>query len=278
MKRASFLLIPLLLVAAACGDDDETTTSAAAPPPAADGLVLQVERSGGFVMADVAFSTVPSVSIYGDGRVLAPGATIMIFPGPVLVPLHETTIPEADVSELLELADELGLVGEPLDFGQPPVADAPDTVVTIRTAEGTTEQRAQALQEVDPSDPSLTEEQRDARRRLQELVEAAERVAFSGEEQGTYEPEAYAARAVEEEPPTDPSSPDPQPRLVPWPVELLPPAEIGSCTVFESDAARQLEELFSEADQLTWFTDAEDRTWRVAVRPLLPHETGCDDL
>lgn len=281
MKRIALLLASLLLVAAACGDDG-TTASSDAPPPPADGLVIAVERSGGFVTPEMAFATVPSVSVYADGRVLAPGATIMIYPGPALVPLQETTIADGEVAELLALADELGLADEPLDYGQPPVADAPDTVVTISTASGTVEQRASALAEAGgpegAADPSLTDDQREARRRLQELVEAVEGKAFDGSPASAHEPHGYLARAVAEDPAVAEGSDEPRPRVVDWPVDLLEPAQIGDCAAFEEDAARALESLFRDADQLTFFRDAGGRTWRVTVRPLLPHETGCDDV
>jgi hypothetical protein len=277
VKRIPLLLVSLLLVAAACGDDG-TTATADAPEPPADGLVIQVARAGGFVTPEMTFANLPSVSVYADGRVLAPGATIMIYPGPALVPLQETTISDAEVARLLELADELGLTGEPLDYGQPPVADAPDTIVTITTVSGSTEQRATALAEVDPADASLSDDQREARRRLQELVEAVEGQASDGSPASAYEPDAYVARATAEEPQVDQGAEEPQPRFVEWPVDLLEPAQIGDCTMFAADAADALEALFRDADQLTYFTDADGATWRVTVRPVLPHESGCDDV
>ena len=68
---------------------------------------------------------------------------------------------------------------------------------------------------------------------------------------------------------------EPAPRLRDWSVELPQPADLGECSVIESDAARHLEEVFREADQLTWFTDADDATWRITIRPILPDEEGC---
>lgn len=282
MKRISLLVAALsLLAAAACGDDGDTAATADAPPPPEGGLVIEIERSGGFVTPEMAFANVPSVSVYADGRVVSQGATIMIYPGPALVPLHETTISEDEVAELLAVADELGLTDEPLDYGEPPIADAPDTIVTIRTADGTVEHRAAALAEAggpggEPT-PGLTDDQQDARQRLQELVEAAELAGAEGEP-STFEPAAYAARAVQEDPVVDEGAEEPQPRVVDWPVDLLEPAQIGDCTVFEDDAAAALEDLFRDADQLTYFTDADGDTWRVTIRAVLPHESGCEDI
>jgi hypothetical protein len=236
VKRLISVPLVLILVAgvAACGDDEPTSAVADGGDSTPDGLVVRVDRTGGFVPVDVAFTDTPEVSIYGDGRVLTPGAMIEIYPGPAYVPLQQTSLDDNAIAALVAKAEELGLAGEPLDYGQPPVADAPDTVVTIVTDEGTFEQRANALAEgVDAAPDAMTDEQRQNREKLLELVQAIDDAAASSmaADGSSYEPEAYRVHAEAGEPPAaDPSSPEPQARLVEWPVELLAPAQIGSAS------------------------------------------------
>lgn len=290
-RLISLPLVLLALVAgllAACGDDDPTTAVADESPSAsdqpaipADGLLVRVDRSGGFVPVDVAFADTPDVSIYGDGTVLTPGAMIMIYPGPALGSLQEAMLDAAAIEAIYAKADELGMLDGELDYGQPPVADAPDTIVTLVTESGTVEHRANALAEGADADPSaMSDEQRDNREKLLELVQAIDAAAASSlaGDGGGYEPVAYRVRAESGEvpPPSDVEG-EPEPRVVDWPVDLLEPSQIRECTAFESDAARRIEELFADADQLTWFRDAEGATWRVMVRPVLPDEEACPE-
>jgi hypothetical protein len=61
---------------------------------------------------------------------------------------------------------------------------------------------------------------------------------------------------------------------MPWPVTTLPLASIGECTAVTGDVASQVTHTMSNANQLTYFTDA-GKTYQVLVRPLVPDETGC---
>lgn len=283
MKRLLSLPLVLLLLVA-CGDDDPTTAVADEAPTEAraipsEGLVVRVDRSGGFVPVEVAFSDTPDVSVYGDGTVLTPGAMIMIYPGPALPTLQESMLDDAAIEAIFAKADELGMLDGELDYGQPPVADAPDTIVTLVTESGTIEHRANALAEGVDADPSaMSDEQRANREKLVELVQAIDDAAASSlaaDGEG-YVPAAYRVRAdAGEVPAPSDVEGEPEPRVVDWPVDLLAPAQIGECTAFESDAARHVEELFADADRLTWFRDAEGATWRVMVRPVLPDEEAC---
>jgi len=79
MNRLPRPLIALVLAAvvaaivAGCGDDDTTATTgdggASGSGPTAD-VVVQVRVGGGFVAANMALSTVPTVTVLADGTVL----------------------------------------------------------------------------------------------------------------------------------------------------------------------------------------------------------------
>src|SRR5690349_11966562 len=100
--RRSSVVFALSLVCvmglAACSGGTELDTGAdgsstTAPPVGdADEVVVRVDVSGGFVPMDHAFRSVPSVTIYGNGLTITPGAVIAIYPGPALTPLAARTL------------------------------------------------------------------------------------------------------------------------------------------------------------------------------------------
>lgn len=185
---------------AACGDSttvttgDEgaaTTLQTDGPPtggaalPAGDELLLRVDVSGGFVPIETALSHLPQLSVYGDGLVLQPAPMIMIYPGPALPGLNAAALDEDGVAAVEAAIAASGLAADPPDYGQPPIADAPDTRVTI-TVDGTTyEHVANALgmgggwgpYPARPDDegeeplPGLSPDQQAARDRLAAFVE-----------------------------------------------------------------------------------------------------------
>ena len=74
----------------------------------------------------------PQMSIYGDGTVITQGPQIAIYPGPVVPNLLVRKLDEAGhARRCSQTAVDAGLVGPAPDYGQPPIADVPDTVVTI---------------------------------------------------------------------------------------------------------------------------------------------------
>lgn len=155
--RTLLLAVPLVGVLAACGSASApgtaSTRPAGVPSSAASGspsapdstrLVLRLAYEGGFVSPQTTMTRVPEVSVYADGTVLAPGAIAEIYPGPLLLPVLTSRIPVGVVSALVE-AGRTALSAMPSDLGQPPVADAPTTVVTVRDGESLRSVRAEAL-------------------------------------------------------------------------------------------------------------------------------------
>jgi hypothetical protein len=118
--------------AVACGED--STGVGGVPlnrPTGAGEVVVQVLVDGGFVRPEVALATVPATTVLGDGTVITLAPTPAIYPGPALAPLQAAKVDAAAVDGLVARAAKLGLLAGPLDFGRPPVADAPNTTVTI---------------------------------------------------------------------------------------------------------------------------------------------------
>jgi len=248
------------------------TTSEAA---AADGLVLRVEHVGGFVSPSVTAARLPLVSVYADGRVITEGPVPAIYPGPALPNVQVAEIDAAAVQDLVDRALAAG-VAETTDLGTPPVADAPSTRFTLVTTGGTHEREVYALFET-PGGSGLTPGQEEARGRLSDLqtwlLDAA------GAATTSYAPESVAAVVT---PWTDPEDGLSQPEL-PWPGPGLPgestggPPDVTCVTATGADAQSVLAAARDGNAATPWVTGDGVR-WSVALRPLLPDETGCADL
>ncbi len=287
LARATVLLGAALLAAGcaaqanggATPSPSSTADAGDAELPDDGGLVLQVAYVGGFVMPPTTVTQLPLVSVYADGRVITEGPVVAIYPGPALPNLQVSTIPTERVEELVQQALDAG-VGEEFDHGMPPVADVPSTRFTVVTADGTETTEVYALQPgLFPEDaevPGLTEDQVAARAELQTLVDELTGLAAEGSE--AYEPEAIAAVASTNFAPG--ATPD---DVVTWPGPPLPGDQLRtdlelSCVVARDDHVDAVLEAAAEATIETVWQNPDGGRWALAIRPLLPHETGCADL
>jgi hypothetical protein len=278
-----------LLTLASCGDDATTSTSpstSASPTP--DGsnasLVAQVSIGGGYVTAEHALSTVPRLTVLADGTVITAGVVPAMYPGPAIMPLRETKVAPADVRSLIDQARDAGLLERPIDFGQPPIADAPTTVVTI-VADGVTHQhRAEALSESATTGPtgtgisgtgSLSDAAVAHRRALQSFIDAADGLTGAAGSDGEWLPSTIAV-TVTGPYQSDPSGPVVAP--VDWPLSWKPalPTTSGEmpCTLVRgADAAVLLDALHGANQRTPWIIDGAARG--VVFRAVVPGDPGC---
>ena len=260
------------LALAACSNDPSTVVTKADPAGPHD-VVFSVAQEGGFVRPEAIFDRVPEAAVYGDGTALSPGAAIQIYPGPAYVALRVGRLTDRQVARLADLAESEGLIGAPVDAGQPPVADVPDTVVTIRTPSGRiVTHRANALG-MDAGSESLSANQRDARARLGRFVDALSSAAGTAAS-GAYAPDGFRVRATAADPQQATGGGEPQPRVRPWPVTGVDLAAADDCLAVTGADATRVADTMDQADQLTFFTTA-TATYQVTIRPLLPDEDGC---
>lgn len=283
MQRRSFiglLAITPLVGLAACGDDADSTPATVPPvestlPPADEGyehptgsddVVVRITYEGGFTTPEVNFQNLPSLLVSGDGRSFQQGATILIFPGPLVPSVFERPISEAGIQQLLGLADAKGLFSERTYARNDQIADAPDTVVTINVDGQTFVHRAYAL----GIDGDETDE---GRRALAEFVaEAQELVGGPADDivgpETAFEPDSYLVRGLVV---GDWAGEDGiEPRLVDWPADASI-SLAGEPGCVEAPAA-EFAELFETADQLTWFVEG-GNTYQVFVKPRLPGDS-----
>ena len=241
-------------------------------------LVLRIDVVPGMLPAATMFTRLPTVSVYGDGRVLTPAPTPAIYPGPALPTLQVQQITTADVRHLVDLASKAG-VGSGQDLGTPAVADAPTTRFTLRTNTGVAMTTVIALGMVD--DRSLSPSQRAGRAALRDLVAAVSdlRTTLGSLPAAVpFVPSGVVAVAQDWTAPRDPSVPAPPP--VDWPGPALPGTYVGmglKCVTASGSSGAAVMAAAAHANALTpWMFDG-DR-WTLFLRPLLPDETGCGDL
>ena len=275
MKRLWVLVAVLAL--AACGKQTVSTGGGSSVTYSTNpsSLVVRVDLTGGFVPVETIFTNLPVVSVYGDGSVITSGPQIMIYPGPVVPNLLVRKLDAAGMQAVLTAAEEAGVLTEPFDYGQPPVADVPDTGVTVNVNDKSYTQGANALGG-DFGTENLTQAQIDARAKLSKFVDSMSNLEtlVGAEHIGPEQPftiTGWRLRAtVADQLPTG----EPAPTVVPWPVPSLALASVGECTAVTGDVGAQVTDTMTTANQLTFFTDA-GKTYQVLARPLLPDETGC---
>jgi hypothetical protein len=292
VRLGSALLVGAALLAAACARQD-----AGEPDPGpdllshADGEVaLRVESVGGNVPAPQLATALPFLTVYGDGQVITEGPQILIYPGPALPNLQVQHISRDDVRRLVELAIDAG-VDPVTDAGLPSkILDASSTRFTVLTADGPRELTVYALPEA-TGRPELTEEltaeQRAARTALEGLL--ADLTDLPGTlgadavgEAGPYAAAAVAAVAQPWQPAEDDGGLGESPELA-WPGPDLPGEvlevrgeELRCLTVSGEEGREVLATAASANDRTVWTSGGEK--WQVELRPLLPDESGCDDL
>jgi hypothetical protein len=248
-------------------------------PVSADSLVVRVERVGGLVAPDQMLGQFPVVSVYADGRVITPGPQTMIYPGPAL---PNVQVQQADPAVARRLADRAVAAGVQAgaDLGQPGVADAPTTRITVAAPGGVRTLDAVALTEAQPNDPRLTESQRAARAKLAAFVqEVTDLSAAAGMPKAVpYEPAAIAAFARPYAKPENGLPKQPEPAA--WPGPALPGemvTGVTGCVTATGDAATAVLGAAKKATAITPWTSG-GKQWSLTFRPLLPDETGCADL
>ncbi|TCJ35511.1 MULTISPECIES: cold shock domain-containing protein [unclassified Parafrankia] len=298
-------VVPLVLAAAACAgaaadvrDSVVGGSAAAGDSPGtgarADTAVLRVDWVGGFVTPEMLATRLPIVAVYPDGRVMSEGPQTLAYPGPALPNIQLRRISAADVRKLVDRAAAAG-VGAEQDFGQPPVADAPSTRFTLRTAAGVETMQVEALFEADGH--GLTAQQQSARRAAQELFTALTDLPTALGPGAVSEPESYIPAAVaaiaspwvgdcpspsDSTVPSNPCGGDPAGAERAWPGPALPGEPVGggvdlSCVTASGDNATKLLAAARTAVTTTRWT-SDGRQWKVSFRPLLPDESGCADL
>lgn len=286
MRTIAALSLAAMLVASCAGSPGEDDTPPSPESSRGSGpndLLLRWSREGGFTPPEFQLTNLPAFSLYGDGTLVRPAPQIAIYPGPALPALEMTRLDDEAVEAVLDAAFDAGLgsVGDLTDMGSVGIADAPDTVFTLRARGVDRVVRVYALTESSGHPPGMPHDENRARERLLRLLEdlaSLERWLPEGSvgAWAPYEPPGarafvsrYRGRLDREQPP------------VRWPLDV--PLRTGGddlgngfrcILVTGEDWTGGLAPVAQAANQLTPWIDA-GRRYAVTFRPLLPDETGC---
>jgi len=242
-------------------------------------LILRIDLVGGFIAPQAQLRRVPVLALYGDGRLVAPGPQIEIYPGPALPNLQVRIVSEAGIQAILAAARDAGLLGPDRDFGGPRMPDAPTTTFTV-VADGA--RHVISVQGLGTVGPAASSPGGDSEA-LAKLVAFQSKVTdlqawlpsgSLGPEQTflTDEMRVYVL-------PYQPQQDLPQ-RTLDWPAGsfggFLPVLDVTGirCGAVSGSSLRAVLATARAANELTpWRADG--RLWTLVFRPLLPDESGC---
>lgn len=279
----SVRIISVLLVAAlgvaACGSDSDSPAADDSLPPVTDGyehpvgadeVVIEYAEIGGFTTREFTFQQTPRLLVSGDGRVFSPGAQIEIYPGPLLPAVQVQPVSDQGIQSMLAAADEAGLFRD-VEYEQPTnIADASTARVTINVNGETFVHEAYALGLALPG--SSSDESTPERQALADFIaELNDLPTLVGAdelgEQTNFEPSQHGIEALVVDDLAAYGTDDIEPTVIDWPADAsVRLAEASTCTVVSAD---EVGELLLEANQLTFFADA-DVTYQVLAKPILP--------
>ncbi|RBY87209.1 hypothetical protein DQ244_17980 [Blastococcus sp. TBT05-19] len=280
MRRPATAIGALLVLLGACtgpGQEQAPEDRQAPLPGEPPAVVLQIGEVGGYVPATYALARLPAVTVYSDGRVVTRAPGPARFPEPALPALQVHRVDPGGLQELVGLAVQAG-VTETGDLGSPSVTDLPDTRFELRAGLDSATRQVYALGIGSGPDADgrygLTPGQVADRERLSRLVEQLLDLPGTLGPDGVEGPEPYAVRSVAA---VAAELVEPGPTARPWPGPPLDVAGVGCVLVPEDQVGPVLDAAASATDHTPW-TTADGRRWTVLLRPLLPHESGCEDL
>jgi hypothetical protein len=143
VRPLSLVLTGALLAACSTGPGPSPTGApptgippTSEPTQAAVQLLLRVTSEGGFINPSANLASVPTVSVYADGRILSPGAVDAVYPGPLLPPVQVKDVGAAGAQAIVVAIRAAGLdkLGTGGGIGNP---DAATTVFAVNV-DGTT--------------------------------------------------------------------------------------------------------------------------------------------
>lgn len=270
-----------LFVLAGCASSAGDPVAAVRSALPAEPLLLQVRHGGGLAGLRPVSVDVPDVSLYADGRLIAPGPQILIYPPPALPSVQVQQIGATRAQSLADRAVAAG-VRPDTDFGDPRIPDATSTWITVIASGTESTVEIVAFREAADDDPDLTAAQQAARREVKALVQEIESLPGNSPPQAEpYRPDRVAVLARPHTPTGNSDAASPAP-VKEWPGPALPGSEMPGenwtgCVLATGPQVERLRAAAQDASTRTawrW----QGQTWQLQIRPLLPDESQCADL
>jgi hypothetical protein len=229
------------------------------------------------------FGRLDPVVITGDGKLVTPGATLAIFPGPLVAPLVARQISDAGRAAIIKFATDLGLIGRQTDFvGGPPLAGGVMGHVQISIDGKVVELTGM------PDMPCTTSPCNPAPATPEAFSLFWQRMldlGWLGAELGPEAPYTPVGYSVLVGPAPVPEA-GINPVVIDWPLaDQLATMGINAgqgyrCATFTGAAVPLLKAAFDKANQLTgWNQDPQfSAAYGLTVVPLVPGQDACRDL
>jgi len=238
----------------------EAEATASMRPPKAK-VFVRVDNVGGFLPLEYIYTQTPSTLLV-DTKLYRPGAVVMIYPGPALLPIEERTVSSTS-AEVKARSVYSALVTPKGGWGTPGVADAPSAVISV-TVDGKTRTATIASYGFTNVGNGLSAVQAAARSKLQTAINSIDGLKGTSRmfkpvnlEAWVFEDGAwYEPGSTPEETPVDP---------LPWPSTV---SVNDGCNSFPPRL------LPVGSNQISRFS-SDARVFRAVFRPVLPGESAC---
>ena len=231
------------------------------PPTGADEVVVRVMSSGGYVPQSAYLSVVAAYTLLGDGTLIAASRDSY---DDALPDLESVTLTSGQIADLLERADDAGILGPEQDYDQPGVTDMSTTYVTVNVDGKEYAQSAYALYFTD-NDDDLAPAARKKRAQLRSFIGRLGDLADDAED---YVPNEVVVERL-------PAPGDPGSKTVrPWPIGTAPAAS-GDCVVVDGDEVTTLLDAAKDASLGDLWQVGAEPPAPFVMRPKLPGGQGC---
>jgi hypothetical protein len=245
--------------------------SAQAITPSPKYVSLLIQETGGYTTMEWAFERTPTV-LYSDGQLITrvPVQTLQ-YPGPIVATFLQKREPAA-VQRIVAAAAKVNLADPKFDWGIPQVTDLPNTMVLTQSSPRGPQTRVSIYAlgwhyGVSPKSKAT------ARKEASAFIDKVE--AFSSELMWTrsrptvWTPTKWVYMATE-------TAQDNYGQVRKW-FGAKPLQFTGTCTEMSVTENRTLNAMLPKLNSASRFS-SNGKIWRLTLRPLFPHESGCRSI
>jgi hypothetical protein len=266
LRRWATVVANWALVAVSVAGCSATTRGHGTPAPQpvhalpARGVLVSIRDFPIYKAPVYGFRAVASFVVTADGRAVRalPGTGSTAMPR-----FRSARLDRQTVRHLIDRAGQLGLLGDPLDFGTLAVSEPTGTTVAF-TVDGRTVQQTEITVGIG-SDTFLSAVEQDRRMRLQEFRSYAE--SFVTDRAAAYRAPTVAVRRTANRTPRAGST-------AVWPLPAADLPSVDGCRIYSGRAAQRIQAVAESAYVEAGWTVGTLQT-SLFFRPVLPGSTGC---
>ena len=234
-------------------------------------VVALAKTSGGFVPAQYNFSRLPRFVVYSDGRMISESQiSTQQYPGRAIPNLMTKNV-SFDLKRIVSALENTNLANPKFDWGYPSVADVPNTEV-ITQLSAKKRSATISIYALGMTGPGLTKKQVEYRKKADRVLDSLQ--AFSGRYIWSksyptkWTPTKYVYQVAEAAVTENSNTLD-------WVGPEL--SQEVSCAALNNSQSAAINTIESSINVETLWSSG-GKTWRVTLRPLLPHESGCKSI